>query len=62
MPDFTPAQLKHWEQYERVRQSGRFNMFFPQARDAAGLTREEHSFVMKNYDALKAAVEKAKET
>lgn len=58
---FTPEQISNWLDYEEVRQSGRFNMFDPWARRAAGLTAEEYSFVMKNFSALKQAAEKAKE-
>lgn len=57
MPQFTNAQLAHFRQYERVRTSGRFNMF-TQARAAsaeARLTMDEYFFVMSNFTALKSA-------
>lgn len=53
----TPAQLRHFERYERVRQGGRFNMFDPRARQLTGLDREEYLYVLENYSSLKAAVE-----
>jgi hypothetical protein len=49
---FTAQQLADWRAYERVRQSGRHNMFFPQAQRATGLSSERYSFVMANYSAL----------
>ena len=52
---FTPEQIQNWQAYESVRVSGDFNMFAPQAFQAAGLTRDEHLFCMANYDALKKA-------
>ena len=51
---FTEAQVADWRRYERVRKSGRHNMFFPEARRATGLDAERYQFVMKNYSALKA--------
>jgi len=54
---FTYAQLQDWEAYEEVRKSGSFNMFDPPARLTSGLSPDEYLFVMKNYSALKKAVE-----
>jgi len=54
-PKFTEQQIKDWRAYEKVRAGGRWNMFFPQARAATGLTSDEYSFVMDNFDALKKA-------
>ena len=50
---FTPEQLKHYAAYERVRQSGRFNMFDPRARFATGLNQEQYHFVINNFEALR---------
>ena len=55
--DFTFVQLADFAAYEEVRAAGRYNMFSPQARSAAGLSRDEYAFVMKNYSELKAAAE-----
>jgi hypothetical protein len=38
--------------YERVRQGGRFNMMFPDARKATGLDMDTYQTVMSNYGAL----------
>jgi hypothetical protein len=53
---FTEQQLADWKAYERVRKGGRWNMFFPQARRATGLSEERYLFVMENFSKLKAAV------
>ena len=52
-PKFTEEDLSNWLQFESVRSSGLFNMFDPRARQKTGLSKDEYSFVMKNYDALK---------
>ena len=56
---FTTEQLLHFEAYEQVRESGKYNMFDPRAKQAAGLTRDQHIFVMENYNALKLAFQAA---
>jgi len=55
--NYTKNQINDYRAYEKVRKSGRYNMFSPQARMAAMLTKEEHLFVMENYSALKEASE-----
>ena len=55
---FTASDLEDWKSYERVRLGGRWNMYDPRARQAAGLSGERYSFVMNNYSALKEAAEK----
>ena len=54
---FTAEQIADWKRYEKVRKSGRHNMFFPEARRATGLDAERYAFVMKHFSALKAAAE-----
>jgi len=51
---FTKQQLEDWKAYEKVRAGGRFNMLFPQAQQAAGLSQDRYNFVMDNYAALQA--------
>lgn len=58
--NFTKQQIADWVEYENVRASGAVNMWFPQAREATGLTKERYLFVMKNFTALKEAFESAK--
>ena len=59
---FTPKQINDWKRYEKVRLGGRWNMWFPQARAATGLTQDEYLFVMQNFEALRdaAAIGEAK--
>lgn len=54
---FTADNLNDWKAYEKVRKDGRYNMFDPRARRTTGLSGERYLFVMKNFSALKAAVE-----
>jgi hypothetical protein len=56
---FTTEQLLHFEAYEQVRESAEYNMFDLRAAQAAGLTRDQHIFVMENYNALKLAFQAA---
>lgn len=49
---FTSKQLQQYKRFEKVRQSNRFNMFTPEARQAALLTRDEHVFILENFEAL----------
>lgn len=39
---FTAEQIDHWLAYEKVRKSGRYNMFDPRARKASKLTDEQY--------------------
>jgi hypothetical protein len=55
--NYTPAQLADWKRYEKVRASGKYNMFDPRARDKTNLDRDEYLFVMKHYAELREAVE-----
>jgi hypothetical protein len=57
---FTPQQLADWRKYEKVRKSGRFNMYFPGAREATGLTESRYMFALDNYEALRDAQPKLK--
>ena len=38
--------------YEKVRKSGKYNMYDPRARQLTGLDPEEYVFAMRNYSAL----------
>ena len=53
----TEAQIKAWRKYEKVRKGGKFNMFDPRARKAAGLDTGTYLFVMHNFTLLKHAAE-----
>lgn len=54
-PKFTEQQINDWRAYEKVRASGVYNMWAPQAQAAAGLKKTDYFFVMKNSAALKEA-------
>ena len=56
---FTAKQLKDYKAYEKVRAGGKWNMFDPRAQAATRLTRDEYIFVMENFSALRAEVDKA---
>jgi hypothetical protein len=53
MKKFTKKQIKDWKAYEKVRSGGRYNMFDPRAKIAAGLCREDYLFVMAHYEKLR---------
>jgi len=54
---FTPKQIENWKIYEAVRQSGHFNMYSAEARDATGLDRKEYMLCMGHYTDLKKQAE-----
>ena len=52
-----PAPLEkiteaHFRAYERVRSSGKFNMHFPEARRASGLTEAIYVGIIEHYEEL----------
>ena len=51
----TPQTLEHWVKYEKVRASGRYNMFDARARAATGLERDDFLFVIEHFDELEQA-------
>lgn len=55
--EFTKEQLSDWKRFEKVRKSGKWNMFFPEARRTSGLDPDRYSFVMKHFTELKEAIE-----
>ncbi len=57
MNKFTEQQLADYQAYEKVRESGKYNMFDPRASRAAKLPEDRYVFVMKNYTELRKEVE-----
>lgn len=55
MNKFTPEQINWYKEYEQVRSYGLYNMFSNDARTATGLTKDQYTFVMKNYTELRLA-------
>lgn len=53
--EFTPKQLADWRAYEKVRCSGKWNMYMPQARRATGLSEEKYNFAVDHYEELRDA-------
>lgn len=54
---FTEERLNHFRKYERVRSSGKYNMWDFLAVIATGLTQDQYFFVMANFDQLREQVE-----
>lgn len=52
---FTEEQLNNFKAYEKIRSSGRYNMFDRRAIIASGLSQNEYLFVMENYLELETA-------
>jgi hypothetical protein len=50
---YSEQQLKDWSAYERIRESGLFNMFDPRARDLTTMSSSEWVFCMEHYEDLK---------
>jgi hypothetical protein len=50
---YTEQQLQNWRAYERIRESGLFNMFDPRARDLTTMSSSEWVFCIAHYDDLK---------
>ena len=44
-----------FDEYEKIRQEGRYNMFDPQARALSNLSRDEWVTIMQDYDKLSKA-------
>lgn len=57
---FTDKQIENFTKYKSVQEEGLYNMLSPQAAEAAGLTKEEHIFVMQHYSELQDAYERSK--
>ena len=56
--EFTEKQLNNWVRYERVRLGGRINMYDSGTGcRLSGLTDDEYTFCIVNYEALRAAYE-----
>jgi hypothetical protein len=54
---FTDKQLADFRAFYRVQKTGKHNMLWSSAREAAGMERAEYMFVIKNYEALRQATE-----
>ena len=43
---------EQWDEYRCIQDSGAYNMFDPNAREATSLSKPEWIHIMKNYEAL----------
>jgi hypothetical protein len=59
MSYYSQRQINNFRAYEMIRSSGEYNMFSSQARLASCLSKEDYTYVMENYSALKDASEAA---
>lgn len=57
---YSENQIRNWEEFETIRQSGVFNMFDSRARGATLMSKSEWLFCMDHYDALRNAHADAK--
>lgn len=48
----TEQEIKNFYAYRQVQRSGAYNMWSRQAREEAGLDRDEHLFIIQNYEWL----------
>lgn len=51
---FTFVQMMAFHAFNRVLESGEFNMFDPRAQIKSGLSDKDYLFVMDNYSAMRA--------
>lgn len=54
---YSENQIKNWQIYERIRQSGMFNMFDPRARGMTTMSISEWVFCIEHYADLRDACE-----
>lgn len=52
---FTQNQIDNWRAFEKVRQTGKHNMFLHKAREETGMSVPEWLFCMDHYTELKEA-------
>ena len=55
---YTDEQIENWNSFEDLRQSGACNMLSSAVREITGLTRDEHQFILANYEDMKEQAER----
>lgn len=55
---FSNYQITNWRRYERVRASGKWNIWDERAMIESGLERADYIFCLKNYQRLKLQSER----
>ena len=56
---YTPSQMADYRAFVRVQKLGHWNMLTREAAQEAGLSRDEHTFVMKHYGAMQIQAQAA---
>ena len=56
---YSQKQIENWQVYERIRQSGMFNMIDPRARAMTTMSVAEWVYCMEHYNELKLQGEQA---
>ena len=57
---FSDRDIVDWRSYERVRLTGRFNMFDPHAREMTGMTKERYIFILEQYSNIQDQIAESK--
>ncbi len=57
---FSDRDIVDWRSYERVRLTGRFNMFDPNAREMTGMTKERYIFILEQYSNIQDQIAESK--
>ena len=57
---FSDRDIVDWRSYERVRLSGRFNMFDPRACEMTGMTKERYIFILEQYSNIQDQIAESK--
>lgn len=50
MAKFDDKTMRDFEKYLELQKSGEMNMISPQVQNRLGISKEEHMFIIKNYD------------
>ena len=53
MAKFEDKTIRDFEKYLELQKSGELNMLSSQVQERLGISKEEHQFIIKNYQALK---------
>lgn len=60
MAKFEDKTMRDFEKYLELQKSGEMNMMSPQVQERLGISKDEHLFIIKNYDALKKEYDELK--
>ena len=57
---FSDRDIVDWRNYERIRLTGKFNMFDPRAREIVGLSKERYIFILEHYSNIQDQIAESK--